>query len=103
MTLTREVLLKGKAQYRITLLPLISLDQLIFKAKMLFTFFYKTSYLNEEVNCTEPFPLVGVSCTDRRIVHIKTIKILLEIDEVKLANYGGIFSNFHDKNYARLF
>ncbi len=74
--------------------------------EIVFTFFYKTSYLNEEVNCTEPFPLVGVPCTDRCIVHFKTIKILLEIDEVKLANYGGslaFFSNFHDKNYARLF
>jgi len=37
-------------------LVLTSLDQLLFKLKILFTFFYKTTSLNEEVNCTEPFP-----------------------------------------------
>jgi hypothetical protein len=29
--------------------------------KIIFTF-YKTSYLNEEVNCTEPSPSVSVPC-----------------------------------------
>jgi len=33
---------------------LTSLDQLLFKFKILFTFYTKISYFNEEVNCTEP-------------------------------------------------
>jgi hypothetical protein len=28
--------------------------------KILFFLFYKTSYYNEEVNCTEPFPSVSI-------------------------------------------
>ncbi len=52
ITPDREPLLKGKAQYYWP--PCIaSFDQLIF---------YKTSYLNEEVNCTKPFPSVSVPC-----------------------------------------
>jgi hypothetical protein len=39
----------------VDLLVLTSLDQLIYIIKILFTFF-KTSYLGEEVNCTEPRP-----------------------------------------------
>ncbi len=41
------------------LLELTSLDQLLLKIQALFTF-YKTSYLNEEVNGTEPFPSFSV-------------------------------------------
>jgi hypothetical protein len=41
---------------------LTSIDQLHLILKILFTF-YKTSYLNEEVNCTEPSPSVKVPCT----------------------------------------
>jgi hypothetical protein len=37
---------------------LSSLDQLLFILKILL----KTSYLYEEVNCTEPSPLVSVLC-----------------------------------------
>jgi hypothetical protein len=29
---------------------------------MLFTFYYKTSYLNEVANCTEPSPSARVPC-----------------------------------------
>jgi hypothetical protein len=53
-------LTKGKVSVQ-----LISLYQLIscfLKLKIVFTFVYKTSYLNEEVNCTEPSPSVGVPC-----------------------------------------
>ncbi len=35
---------------------LTSLYQLVFILKILFSCLYKTSYLNEEVNCTEPSP-----------------------------------------------
>jgi hypothetical protein len=37
------------------LLVITSLDQLLLKLQILLKFFYKTSYLNEVVNCTEPF------------------------------------------------
>ncbi len=42
------------------LLLLTSLDQPLVILQTLFTFFYKTRYLNEEVNCTEPSPLVSI-------------------------------------------
>jgi hypothetical protein len=35
---------------------LTTLDQLFFVMKILFALFFKTSYLNEEVNGTEPSP-----------------------------------------------
>ncbi len=37
-------------------LVLICRDQLRFILEILFTFFYKTTYLNEEVKYTEPSP-----------------------------------------------
>jgi len=43
----------------VDLLVLTSLDKLLFILKYYFPF-YKTSYLNEEVNCTEPSPSVSV-------------------------------------------
>ncbi len=43
----------------VDLLELTSLDELD-KLKMLFTFLYKTSYINEEVNCTVPFPSASI-------------------------------------------
>jgi hypothetical protein len=55
--LGRKVSLKGKEKGKERdLLVQTSLDQLILNLKTLFTFFYKSSYLNEEVNCTEPSP-----------------------------------------------
>jgi hypothetical protein len=45
--LSREPLLKGK---------LTSLDQSNFDVENIFYLCYKTSYLNEDVNCTEPSP-----------------------------------------------
>ncbi len=38
-------------------LALTSSDQLLFILK-LYISFYKTTYLNKELNCTEPFPSV---------------------------------------------
>ncbi len=46
----REPLLKGRLS-TFDLLVLTSLDQLLLTLQTL----HKTSYLNEEVNCTEPF------------------------------------------------
>jgi len=45
----------------VDLLVLTSLDQLLLIMKILSTYlFYKTSYLNEEVNCTKPSPSVSI-------------------------------------------
>jgi hypothetical protein len=46
----------------VVLRELNSLDQFIYILNILFTFFTKTSYLNEEVNYTEPSPSVSVPC-----------------------------------------
>jgi hypothetical protein len=40
------------------LLELANSDQLLLMLNNVFLFIYKTSYLNEEVNCTEPSPSV---------------------------------------------
>ncbi len=40
----------------VDLIELTSLLQLIFILTILFNFFSKLSYLNEEVNCTDPSP-----------------------------------------------
>jgi hypothetical protein len=50
---SKEVLLKGKAQY--SWLPCTNLLRLApFYIVKFFHLFYKTSYLNEEVNCIDP-------------------------------------------------
>ncbi len=56
--LAREPLLKGRHS-TVDLLTHTSLDQLLLVAQTLFTI-YKASYLNKEVNCTEPSPLISV-------------------------------------------
>ncbi len=52
---TKEVLLKGKAQYNWSLCYNY-FNELLFIFKKFITFFIETSYLNEEVNCSEPSP-----------------------------------------------
>jgi hypothetical protein len=42
------------------ILVLTSLDRLLFKIENIIYLGYKTSYLNEEFNCTEPSPSIGV-------------------------------------------
>ncbi len=63
-TLTREVSLKGRRSSTVDLLLLTSLDYLLFILKILSIFFYKTSFLNEEVNCTAPSLLVSIPWLD---------------------------------------
>ncbi len=53
----REVLLKGRLS-TVNLLIVTNLDQHFLI--IIFFLFYKISYLNEEVNCTEPSPSVRV-------------------------------------------
>ncbi len=56
---SRESLLNGKDQY--SLPPYINyLRSAPFFIEIKLFFFDKTTYLNEEVNCTAPFPLVRV-------------------------------------------
>jgi len=57
---TQGTLSEGEGSGTADLQVLTSLDKLIFRLKIVFTFFYKTSYLNEEVNCTEPSPSVSI-------------------------------------------
>jgi hypothetical protein len=56
----REALPKGKDKQVDLLVPTI-LDQ-AFHSETIFFHFYKTFYLSEEVNCTEPSPSVRVPC-----------------------------------------
>jgi hypothetical protein len=56
-TLTEE-----ECSIRLTSLYFLGLDQLLLMTLISFTFLYKTSYLNEEVNCTELSPSVSVPC-----------------------------------------
>jgi len=65
----------GKSYWRarlstVDLLVLTSINQLLFTMKILFTF-YKTSYLNKEANCSEPFPSVSIpwKCLHQCKVH----------------------------------
>ncbi len=54
--ITKEVLLKGKAQYSWP--PCTNqFWSSPFYIENIINLSYKTSYLNEEVNCTEPSPL----------------------------------------------
>jgi hypothetical protein len=62
------LLSKAEKSYRrgglstVDLRVLASLDQLLFIMKILFTFFYKTTYPNEKVNCTELSLTVSIPC-----------------------------------------
>jgi hypothetical protein len=42
----------------VDLLVLTTTNQLLFKQKLYFSFFYETTYLDEEVNCIEPTPSI---------------------------------------------
>ncbi len=65
---TREVLLKGKAHYG---RPPCSnqFRSAPFYIENIINLFYKTSYLNEEVNCTETSVLVSISSRYTRILY----------------------------------
>jgi hypothetical protein len=85
--LSRKVLLKGKTQYgwppctnRFRSAPLY-IENII-------NLFYKTSYLNEEVNCTEPSPLVRIPWTKymryRTEMKFFVLMNLLDYNEIKI-------------------
>jgi hypothetical protein len=68
--LSREASLKGEGSVQLTslylstadLLVLTSLVKLNFYTENIIYHFYNTSYLNEEVNCTDPSPSVSTPC-----------------------------------------
>ncbi len=73
---TRESLLKGRISTD-DLLALTSLLQLLLILNYIFSF-RKTTYLNEEVNCTEPSHSVSVPCLYRiQIFNLNYISMTL--------------------------
>jgi hypothetical protein len=56
------MLTEGGRLSTVDLIVLTSLDQLLFILKLYFSIFAKKTYLNEEVNRTEPSNLVRVPC-----------------------------------------
>jgi hypothetical protein len=78
---TRPLTLKPGNSYwvgsisTVHLLVLTSLDQWIFKLKILFTLL-QTSYLNEEVNCTELSPSVSFPCSNNSFYFISFLSML---------------------------
>jgi hypothetical protein len=67
--LSRKPNLTGTSISTCDLLVLTSLDHLLFTLQLLFTLFQKTSYLNVEVNCTEPSPSVRVPWINVNLRH----------------------------------
>jgi hypothetical protein len=68
----KESLLKGKDHYTVHLLILTGSDQLLLILKNIIFLHYKTRYVIEEVNCTEPsrsvrFPWIFVLGPDREL------------------------------------
>ncbi len=59
-----EASLKGMIG-TVDLLALTSLDLLLF----IFFIFYKTTYLNEEVNGSEPSPSISALCSSAEVEH----------------------------------
>jgi len=52
----------------IDLFDLSGLDKPLLKLKNIIYLFYKTRHLNEEVNCTEPFPLISVPWREKKVL-----------------------------------
>jgi hypothetical protein len=74
---------EGVLLYTVDLLVLTSLDQLIFKLIILISFLFKASYLNEEVNCTEPSPYVSIPCSWCCIAFIVMLSVVVYTSSVE--------------------
>jgi hypothetical protein len=61
---------------------LTSLDQMLFLSKIFFSFFYKTSKLIDEVNCTEPSAFVSVPCA--QCCNVSNLRIFVISENVCL-------------------
>ncbi len=67
---TMEVLLKRKAQYSWT--PCTNqIGSAPFYIENIINLFCKTSYLNEEINCTEPSPFVSIPWSYKSLLYWK--------------------------------
>jgi hypothetical protein len=64
--------------------------------KILFSFFTKTSYLNEEVNCTEPSPSVSIPCFSSFFHHLSHWSKMLTLTVIgRLVNVNGTANIIH--------
>jgi hypothetical protein len=77
-------LIEGEALSTVGLLVQTSFDQLITMLQILMTSFYKTSYHNEEFNCTEPSPSVRLPWLNSKTIIcescLKKIQVISKID-----------------------
>ncbi len=80
-------MLRGKTDYTVDNLVLTSYDQFIFMLKILIHFVTKTRYLNEEVNCTEPSPLVCVPMYEMKTLEMFVNTLLVQNLDAYLWNY----------------
>ncbi len=79
----------------VDLLVLTNLVQLLWVQQTLFTFFCKTSYLNEEVNRTEPSPSVSVICISAWTIDIESLQNrLLKVCYVPATSAGLLRVSF---------
>ena len=60
----------------------------LFKTENIIYLCYKTSYLNEEVNCTEPFPSVSIPCTNLQL----NKKCKMPPGQLCMTFFGGFFA-----------
>jgi hypothetical protein len=86
---------EGKPYWRgrlntVDLLLLTSLDQLLLILIILFAFFIKTTYLNKEVNRTEPSPSVSVPCW--KCLKVKDIHNLQQFGINLFVSLYGLFT-----------
>jgi hypothetical protein len=74
----------------VDLLILTCSDQLLHLLKIHSFFFYKTSYINEEVNCTQPSPSVRVSAASVTREKVSNVDFRLSEIEAQLTSeeYG---------------
>jgi len=85
--LVREVLLKGKTQYGWP--PCTNqFRSAPFYIENIINLFYKTSYLNEEVNCIEPSPLVSIPCPSLIFEPILIVLSVFSCDSKKNYSIG---------------
>ncbi len=61
--------------------------------KILFYFFYKASYLNEEVNCTKPSPSVSIPWPKSNEIVLSFLSILSLIINIYGANNVHLYGN----------
>jgi hypothetical protein len=84
---TQGILTERERINTAVLLVLTSSDKLLFKRNYIFLF-YKTTYSNEEVNCTEPHPSVRVPWVGT-FLPAKSQATVLE-DALSLASWAGM-------------